>query len=232
MDLSTLASKPKELPRLSRWQRWRTLRRARELRSKYAEYTMVLEGTYASNLELATRVASVPGCVVECGVWRGGMSAGLAEILGPERAYHLFDSFEGLPPTTTIDGKEANEWSEAARPNPADNLAVSVSFARRAMELSGAPRFTLHQGWFNETVPAFDPGEPIALLRLDGDWYDSTLVCLEHLFPRVASGGLLLVDDYYHWEGCARALHDFLSKEQRPERIRETAAGVCFLVKH
>src|SRR5258708_35528739 len=65
---------------------------------KYRRHTMIPPLVYMGNLALAQRFKHIKGCVVECGVWRGGMSAGLAEVLGPERHYYLFDSFRGLPP--------------------------------------------------------------------------------------------------------------------------------------
>jgi Macrocin-O-methyltransferase (TylF) len=73
-------------------------------------------------------------------------------------------------------------------------------------------------------------GRSIAVLRLDGDWYDSTMLCLEHLFPLVVPGGLMLIDDYYTWDGCARAVHDYLSREQAAGRIEKTSGGVTYIV--
>ncbi len=70
---------------------------------KYSDFTMVPRGAFGDNLRLCRSLRRSPGCVVECGVWRGGMSAAMVEILGPGRAYYLFDSFQGLPgkPTRT-----------------------------------------------------------------------------------------------------------------------------------
>ena len=99
------------------------------------------------------------------------------------------------------------------------------------MRIAGARSFSLIKGWFNETVPNFKPPSPIALLRLDGDWYESTMVCLVHLFDEVAPGGIVILDDYYIWDGCSRALHDFLSKRLAVERVR-SLGNVCFLEKH
>ena len=85
-------------------------------------------------------------------------------------------------------------------------------------------------GWFHETLTTFTLPEPIALLRLDADWYDSTMVCLENLFDRVAPGGLVVLDDYFAWDGCSRALHDFLSRRSAAEKIR-SLGETCYLVK-
>ena len=198
---------------------------------RFREFTMIPRNTYVDNLFLARKVRLIPGCVVECGVWRGGMSAGLVSVLGAERKYFLFDSFEGLPPAQEIDGKGACDWQQQKDvPTYFDNCSASPDFAERAMTLAGVKSFHLVKGWFNETLPGFIPPEPIALLRLDGDWYDSTIVCLESLFDHVAPGGLIVLDDYYTWDGCARALHDFLSRRSSTVRIR-SRGEVCYLQK-
>src|SRR5437016_4177003 len=69
----------------------------RRIYEKYRHHSMIPPATYIRNLELAQRVQNVKGCIIECGVWRGGMIAGIAEVLGPDRDYLLFDSFEGMP---------------------------------------------------------------------------------------------------------------------------------------
>lgn len=198
---------------------------------RFREFTMIPREMYINNLILAETVRGIPGCVVECGVWRGGMSAGLASVLGPSRDYFLFDSFDGLPPAKDIDGKAALEWqSKTEAPGYYDNCAAPPEFARRAMNLAGAASFELVAGWFHETLPGKVLSEPIALLRLDGDWYESTMVCLEHLFDRVTPGGLIILDDYYAWDGCSRALHDFLSRRSAVERVRNLG-NFCYLEK-
>jgi len=171
----------------------------------------------------------VHGCVIECGVWRGGMSAGIAEVLGPDRDYFLFDSFEGLPPATEADGNDAKNWQKDTQGTTYyDNCRAPVEFAARAMKLSGAPRHKLIKGWFEDTLPVFVPPFPIAILRLDGDWYESTMISLESLFEHLAPGGIVILDDYYAWDGCSRAVHDFLSRRQSTARVRQEY-GVCVL---
>lgn len=198
---------------------------------RFASFTMIPQPIYLDNLRLAQRVATLPGSVVECGVWRGGMSAGLATVLGPERAYLLFDSFEGLPPAKEIDGEAAVRWQrDTTSPTYYDNCTAPAEFAERAMQSAGIAAPHLIKGWFETTLPGFVPPGPIALLRLDADWYESTMVCLESLFDRVAPGGLIVLDDYYTWDGCSRAVHDFLSRRCAPERIRNLN-DTCYLVK-
>ncbi|HRK29969.1 MAG TPA: TylF/MycF/NovP-related O-methyltransferase [Tepidisphaeraceae bacterium] len=197
---------------------------------RFREMTMIRKSKYLGNLAIAERVRQVPGCVVECGVWRGGMIAGIASVLGNRREYHLFDSFEGLPPAREIDGPDAIQWqADTADPNYFDNCAAEQRWAEQAMRRAGAKEFQLHRGWFEDTVTQFTPPTPIALLRLDGDWYDSTLVCLEALYDHVHPDGMIVIDDYYTWDGCARAVHDFLSRRKLNARIRQAAPNICIM---
>jgi O-methyltransferase len=192
---------------------------------------MVPPDVFVSNLILTERVSTVPGCIIECGVWRGGMSAGIAIVLGPHRQYFLFDSFEGLPPAKEIDGKAALRWQQDKQSiSYYDNCSASPEYARHVMNLSGIRSFELVKGWFDTTLPEFSLPTSIALLRLDCDWYDSVMVCLESLFDHVTPGGLILLDDYYVWDGCSRALHDFLARRSATERIRNLG-DICYLQK-
>lgn len=156
------------------------------------------------------------------------MSAGMARILGPQRRYFLFDSFEGLPEAMTIDGHKALEWQ---RNNAIDNCRTEEAFAETAMREAGARDFRIIKGWFMDTLPRYEFGEGIAVLRLDADWYSSTADCLNHLYEKIVPGGAVLIDDYYAWDGCSRAIHDFLSINKLPDRICQFADSLCFIVK-
>jgi hypothetical protein len=94
------------------------------------------------------------------------------------------------------------------------------------MALSGAKNVTITKGWFSDTLPGFPWNAPIALLRLDGDWFDSTMTCLESLYQHVSPNGLIIIDDYYFWDGCTRAVHHFLDKYGYPARISQSY-GIC-----
>ena len=208
---------------------------AREARNKlfnrYRDYTMIPSDFFVANLDLCHAYRHVAGSYVECGVWRGGMSAAIAEVLGKERDIHLFDSFEGLPPARAIDGKEAIAWQQdTSSPGYYDNCAADEQFAIQAMKPAGHSRYTLHKGWFDKTLSGALK-QPIGILRLDGDWYDSIMVCLDQLFPLIGEGGVVVLDDYYTWDGCARAVHDYLSKVHSPSRICQWNNQVAFIVK-
>lgn len=206
-------------------------RRYARLHERYRNHTMVPRMTFAANLQLARMCSSVTGCVVECGVWRGGMIAAFGEILGNGREYYLFDSFEGLPEAKAIDGIAALAWQKnTSGPDYHDNCRAEESYAREALALAGIQSANIVPGWFKDTLSHF-PDKPVALLRLDADWYDSTMECLVALYPKVTPGGLVIIDDYYTWDGCARAVHQYLAAHGIADRIRCTSEGVCFLRK-
>lgn len=199
---------------------------------KYREYTMIPQQTYIENLWLSKKVSQIEGDIVECGVWRGGMIAGIAELMGNNRTYYLFDSFEGLPEAKEIDGKTAIEWqNDKESPHFYDNCKIDISFAEEAMKLSGISKFKIIKGWFSEILPSILFNNGISLLRLDADWYDSTFECLENLYPKVVAGGLIIIDDYYVWDGCAKAVHDYLSIHKLSDRICCSEYGVCYMIK-
>ena len=200
--------------------------------NKFSAFTMIRMLDYTDNLELCESVATIQGDVVECGVWRGGMIAGIAQLFRDSRKYFLFDSFEGLPPVTDKDGAEAKKWQEdRTGATYYENCKAEMSFAEAAMTQAGCEQFFLEKGWFSDTLPSFTETTQIAILRLDGDWYDSTMCCLENLYPKVVPGGLIIIDDYYTWDGCTKAVHDYLSKEQLTVKIERTKNGVCYIRK-
>ncbi|MEK7520327.1 MAG: TylF/MycF/NovP-related O-methyltransferase [Patescibacteria group bacterium] len=204
----------------------------KKLSAKYRDYSMIPQDTFVENLRLAHSFSHIKGSVVECGVWRGGMIAAMAEMLGGNRAYYLFDSFEGLPPAQNIDGYRARAWqNDTTSKIYFDNCKAEAAFAQKAMAMSGTKNSHIVPGWFANTLKGFKPDGHIAILRLDGDWYESTMQCLEGLYRYVAPGGVIIIDDYYMWAGCAKAVHDFLSRSQSSDTIHTSRGGVCYIVK-
>lgn len=191
---------------------------------------MVPVKSFLGNLRIIEKYKHTNGDVVECGVWRGGMIASIATILGNTRTYHLFDSFEGLPPAKEIDGESALIWQKNKDGDfYFDNCAAKEDFAIELLTKIGV-EYAIHKGWFNETIPLFQPEKPIDILRLDADWYDSTFLCLEHFYPSISKGGIIIIDDYYTWDGCSRAVHDYLSKEKSDARIF-MGEGFAYIIK-
>lgn len=212
---------------LSKSKAWRY----KKIYRQYRHYTMISEYLYCQNLKLIDQhLNATPGDVVECGVWRGGMTAGITAIGGKNRHYHLFDSFEGLPQAKAIDGLSALAWQkDVDSPNYYDNCSAEIGYAEEVMKMTRAP-YTLHKGWFNNTLTDFTPENPVALLRLDADWYDSTIDCLTQLYPKVCKNGLIILDDYYTWDGCSRAVHDYLAGIKSASRIA-SYNGICYIIK-
>jgi O-methyltransferase len=203
--------------------------RFRQTFRKYRDFTMIPADVYVGNLQLAMRVKDVRGAIVECGTWRGGMIAGMADVLGCQRHYHLFDSYEGLPPAQAIDGAAALAWqSDTASPMYHNNCCASEEEARQAMSMSAGSKYTIMKGWFKDTLPTADVG-PIAILRMDADWYASTKEILDNLAKSVVSGGLIISDDYYVYEGCTRAINEYAAP--RNWMIRQHwPGGVCHII--
>lgn len=198
---------------------------------KYRPYTMVPVDTYVKKLLVAHSCRNISGCVIECGVWRGGVIAGMVETLGSQRYYYAFDSFEGLPPAKEVDGHLALEWqakqTDKQSPLYLDNCRADVIYVEEALKKAHCSHYELIKGWFDETLPSFKPIDKIAVLHLDGDWFDSIMTCLEHLYQYMAPGGVIIIDDYYLFDGCSRAVHSFLAKNNLPIRITEEYGEIC-----
>jgi O-methyltransferase len=152
---------------------------------------------------------SVPGDLIETGVWRGGATIFMRAVLkaydDTTRAVWVADSFRGLPPPS---GKYQADSGDLHWTRP--ELAVSVddvraNFARYGL-LDDQVKFL--EGLFQDTLPSA-PIDQLAVVRLDGDMYESTIVALEELYPKLSPGGFLIVDDYGALKGCRQAVDDY-----------------------
>jgi O-methyltransferase len=176
----------------------------------------------------------IPGSFVECGVWKGGAMGvmALANLRkGAERRrLHLFDAFtEICEPDAAVDGERAvrevrsltgRRGCARGKLEPLTGIYDSMGGPGTLEEnkellekaIHYPPDFIdYHVGWFQDTIPAVcESIGPIAILRLDGDWYASTKVCLEHLFDKVVKGGIVIIDDYGTYEGCRKAVDEFI----------------------
>jgi O-methyltransferase len=189
--------------------------------SKALPHTMTTKQRLFSVVEAVRYVdrAAVPGAIVECGVWKGGSMLAAALTLGSlgvtDRELFLYDTFEGPTTPAAVDvattGEGADSFAAHQRgasyhdPNSLDGVTETLRSSGYPMQ-----RVHLVQGPVEETIPATLPG-PIALLRLDTDWYESTAHEMEHLYPLIARGGVLIVDDYGYWEGARRAIDEYVA---------------------
>jgi O-methyltransferase len=174
----------------------------------------------------------IPGAFVECGVWRGGsvlaMLLTLQEMGVEDRDVHLYDTFEGMTQpgkhdVSRIDGRAVDVWERARQRSVRpwahffDPDTFNEDDVRRTLLATGYPeeRLQFARGPVEETLPGRAP-ERVALLRLDTDWYESTRHELEHLYPRLSERGVLIVDDYGHWDGARRAVDEYFASEADP----------------
>jgi hypothetical protein len=165
----------------------------------------------------------IPGDIVECGVWRGGMIMAmlrtLLECKDSERDVYLYDTFAGMSAPTardrTFSGASAETLMSRSDPKDPSSIwcAASLEDVRRNVATVGYDAAKIHyvEGKIEDTVPGKMP-ERIALLRLDTDWYSSTKHELEHLYPRLSQGGVLIIDDYGHWKGARAAVDEYISE--------------------
>lgn len=161
----------------------------------------------------------IPGDIVECGVWRGGSMQATARTLieagDTSRDLYLFDTFEGMPPPTEEDrrhdGQSAGELLATKDKTSKLWAVATLDDVKDGMSRVGYPDTRVHYvpGLVEQTVPGEAP-EQLSILRLDTDWYASTKHELETLYPRLVSGGVLLIDDYGWWQGSRQAVDEFL----------------------
>ena len=165
----------------------------------------------------------IPGDIVECGVWRGGSMMAVAYTLlemNAHRKLHLFDTFTGLTEPTEVDrdtrGNSAASLLKKAKSPKSWNRAIcALDDVKQNLLGTSYPQDLVEfvEGKVEDTVPARAP-EQVSLLRLDTDWYESTYHELVHLYPRLSTGGVLIIDDYGHWEGARRAVDQFIEEKQ------------------
>jgi len=163
---------------------------------------------------------NVEGDFVETGVWRGGviilMAALLEENECVDRKIWAFDSFQGLP-----------KPNPTKYPNDKGNKLYKINLLSASMEEVinnfneyniSTERVIFRKGWFKDTLPEHEI-EKISLLRLDGDYYESTMLSLEHLYPKVTKGGYIIIDDYNAFVYCKKAVDDYRKKMSIDEPI-------------
>jgi hypothetical protein len=163
----------------------------------------------------------IKGAFVECGVWRGGSSMMIANMLSNrkivDREIYLYDTFEGMsePSIKDIDinGEKASKLLKINKNDKENTIwcLANIEDVKTNMRLTNFPLENLKfiKGKVEETIPYEIPNGNIALLRLDTDWYESTKHELYHLFPKLEKNGILIIDDYGHWQGCKKAVDEY-----------------------
>lgn len=169
----------------------------------------------------------VEGSIVECGVWRGGTMMAVAHLLRMHNSFdkdlYLFDTFAGMPLPADVDadfhGRKAKSkfLAKQRTPDSSDWCYASLSEVQINLESAGYLKDKVHYvvGKVENTVPVQAP-ETISILRLDTDWYESTKHEMIHLYPRLVPGGVLIIDDYGHWQGARKAVDEYLLENRVP----------------
>jgi O-methyltransferase len=192
---------------------WNIIRQCREFTLTSPERLLAA----IRSAEYLTR-HGIEGDIVECGVWRGGSSMAIALSLihhnDTSRNLYLYDTYDGMPPPSENDldlhGQMASELLEK---DPANFVCrASAEDVEKNMAATGYPQNKIHivKGPVEKTIPANMP-QNIAMLRLDTDWYESTLHEMQHLFPALATSGVIIIDDYGHWKGARKAVDEYLA---------------------
>lgn len=191
--------------------------------------------SYAAALTMLEH--NIPGDFVECGVAAGAQIAAMQWCMVEQAMFRniiAFDSFEGIPLAGPMDREQPGfpgpiahdvNLPERDRLRTSGVTAfseeqVTANFRRLELPLEN---IKLVKGWFQDTVPNY-PINSIALLRLDGDLYESTKVCLDNLYPKVVIGGMVIIDDYA-LAGCRRAVDEFLIARNEIPVIRAVEGG-------
>jgi len=189
------------------------------------EYTMTPPERVNALVDAVNYIVAskIDGALVECGVWKGGSAMAMAlALLGKsrqDRDLYLYDTYTGMTAPgendVSIGGEKAQAtFAEKQTGDDASDWCQSgVDEVRRNVLTTGYPeeKFRFVEGKVEDTIPDQVP-ETIALLRLDTDWYESTKHEMEHLFPRLQTGGILIIDDYGHWRGSRKAVDEYLAQ--------------------
>tara|TARA_B100000886_G_scaffold307078_1_gene239880 strand:- start:30413 stop:31021 length:609 start_codon:yes stop_codon:yes gene_type:complete len=181
---------------------------------------------------------NIPGAFVECGVAQGGTAAMLAcaqdEINSNYRNKWFFDSYEGLPEPTKEDYINGKTGS-FIRPLPKGSCLGTIEQVSDLLfnKLNKSPtNVKLIKGWFQDTISSYkDKIKEIAILRLDGDWYESTKIPLENLYDQVSVGGIVIIDDYGTCFGSKKATDEFINYRKLKVNLLPDGRGGIYFFK-
>ncbi len=187
------------------------------------KFTLTTHHRLASMVDAVRYVESnrIEGDIVECGVWRGGnimvSALSLIQMGSTNRDLYLYDTFTGMTPPTENDKDYSGADAEVLLQRDPKGTKIwceaSLEDVQENMKSTGYPGERIHfiKGPVEETIPGRLPNR-IAILRLDTDWYESTKHELIHLYPLLVPGGVLIIDDYGHWQGAQKAVDEYFAQ--------------------
>jgi O-methyltransferase len=214
----------------------------REIVARVAPFTMTGVERRASLLGAVDHIVRhrIAGDIVECGVWRGGsmMTVALALMARGDTSRHLYlyDTFEGMSEPTAEDKSVSGESAQAQLDRTTRDAAVwavaGLDDVQANIWSTGYPRDHIHfvKGKVEDTIPATLPAR-IALLRLDTDWYESTRHELTHLYPLLSRHGVMIIDDYGHWQGARQAVDEYFAGSAEPVFLHRVDYTARLMVK-
>ena len=182
----------------------------------------LLGARHLRNLATCVRhieAAGVPGVIIEAGTAQGGSAIVIAAAKAVDRAMRVYDVFGMIPAPGEGDGADVHRRYRTIASGAAQGLGEDVYYGyhedlygevRASFARLGLPaeenNVELVKGLFEDTLQI---DGPVAFAHLDGDWYESTMTCLSRIAPRLSPGGRIVIDDYYAWSGCRRAVDDY-----------------------
>ena len=212
----------------------------RSMQTRDSLYNLWLIGEYLE-------ANKIKGDIVECGVWRG---ASIQLLTGqslfmkwPSREFYMFDTFSGMTEPTFHDVRLKDKipahilgWKHNLETTGASHLKGIPAYATLQDVKNGFSELGVDENHLNfiqgdvlATIPKFGPSE-ISLLRIDTDWYESTKHILEHFYPRLVTGGVLILDDFDYWEGAREATVEFFNaRGLSPLLIRQGGGGRIYV---
>jgi len=209
-----------------------------DYQEKYAEFLDIYEACKPYTMTSSDRMFSlykaveyiikngIEGDFVECGVWKGGSSMLIAKTLlkfgVSNRHIWMYDTYEGMSEPTDKDKDPAGTSAEELLKKSSKQDAASIwcysgiDEVKGHLQSTGYPIELIHfvKGKVEDSIPVVMPENPIALLRLDTDWYESTKHEMDHLYPHLVQKGILIIDDYGHWQGARKAIDEYLSEHK------------------
>jgi hypothetical protein len=200
---------------------FRAVRQARRQKLTYLGWNALLD---LSEAVLSVERRAVPGDLLEAGCALGGSALVMAASKKPTRPFYIYDTFEMIPPPSTQDGEDAQARYQKISAGESAGIAgeayygylenlkerVTRNFTQFKLPLE-ENHILLVQGLFQDTL---HPEAPVALAHLDCDWYESVMTCLERIVPRLSAGGVLVVDDYFDWSGCRKAVDEYFADKR------------------
>jgi hypothetical protein len=200
-----------------------------QARSERLTYLGVPELTVLARQVYDADQSSREGLIIEAGAALGGSSIVMAAAKDPTRPMKVYDVFGQIPPPTDADGEDVHARYQTITGGGATGLGgetyygyhsdlyaeVTDSFKRLGVAVD-EHNVDLVKGLFEDTIQL---DEPVAFAHLDGDWYESTMTCLERIAPLLVRGGRIVLDDYFHWSGCRRAVDEYFA--DRPGYLLE-----------